>query len=226
VNISAIRLKDLVEEKFQEGIIDLEGTGHCANYEWKFTWTSYGGNRPEMRVDAGGLTGVDVVTTVKTVEDGGLFLDPIPGEFLRIPAAKPQVSGLHRTILHNNSSPSSPIAPSFRSLGSSLRFLAIRPFRQFRFIFFILFSQVVVFVNEILGSCRHGNNCTFEYSAEKTPNLTSISPSTGPGGTVITILGSGFSTVNEENSVQIGGITCVVLSSTSDNITCRAGKRF
>ena len=83
-----------------------------------------------------------------------------------------------------------------------------------------------MFVNEILGSCRHGNNCTFEYSAEKTPNLTSISPSSGPGGTVITILGSGFSTVNEENSVQIGGITCVVLSSTSDDITCRAGKRF
>ena len=88
-----------------------------------------------------------------------------------------------------------------------------------------------MFVNEILGSCRHGNNCTYEYSAEKTPNLTSISPSSGPGGpsgigTVITLLGTGFSTVNEENRVQIGGTTCVVLSSTSDNITCRAGKRF
>ena len=88
-----------------------------------------------------------------------------------------------------------------------------------------------MFVNEILGSCRHGNNCTFEYSAEKTPNLTSISPTSGPGGpfgigTVITLLGSGFSTVNEENYVQIGETTCVVLSSTSDNITCRAGKLF
>lgn len=43
---------------------------------------------------------------------------------------------------------------------------------------------------------------------------------------MITILGSGFSIVNEENSVQVGGITCVVLSSTHDNITCRAGKLF
>ena len=84
-------------------------------------------------------------------------------------------------------------------------------------------------MNEIPGSCRHGNNCTFRYAAERTPNLTSISPSSGPGGpsgigTVITLLGTGFSTVNEENSVQIGGATCVVLNSTSDNITCRAGE--
>ena len=88
-----------------------------------------------------------------------------------------------------------------------------------------------MFVNEILGSCRHGNNCSFEYSAEKTPNLTSISPLSGPGGpsgigTVITLFGSGFSTINEDNSVRIGGTTCVVLSSTSDNITCRAGNLF
>ena len=79
----------------------MERTGHCAKYEWKFTWTSHGGNHPEMQVNASGVSGVDVVTTVKTIEDGGLFLDPIPGEFVRIPASKPQVSGLHRMILYN-----------------------------------------------------------------------------------------------------------------------------
>lgn len=93
-----MRLKDLVEQEFQEGIIDVERTGHCAKYEWKFTWKSHGGNHPEMQVDGSGLSGVDVVTTVKIIENGGLFLDPIPGEFLRIPAAQSQVSGLHNMI--------------------------------------------------------------------------------------------------------------------------------
>lgn len=44
-------------------------------------------------------------------------------------------------------------------------------------------------------------------------------------GTVITLGGSGFSTVNEDNVVTIGGSPCVVQTSAEDNITCRAGKR-
>ena len=85
-------------------------------------------------------------------------------------------------------------------------------------------------VNGITGSCN-SNQCSYEYSAGRTPQLTSISPSSGPGGppgtgTVITLGGSGFSTVNEDNVVMIGGSTCVILASASDNITCRAGKRF
>lgn len=95
VRISAMRLKDRVEQEFQEGIIEVERTGHCAMYEWKLTWTSHGGNHPEMKVNATGLRGVQVSAEVRTIEDGGLFLDPIPGEFLRMPATQPEVSGLH-----------------------------------------------------------------------------------------------------------------------------------
>ena len=86
---------------------------------------------------------------------------------------------------------------------------------------------MVVVVNGITGSCN-SNNCSFDYSAEQTPNLTSITPSSGPGGpsgigTVITLGGSGFSTVNEENVVTIGGSKCVIQTSAADTITCRAG---
>lgn len=151
------------------------------------------------------------------------------------PSCCPLAPSLRPLAPHAAPSPFiSPPSP-FMSLPSSLPSPTV-PFAAFvnsvtHLYFLYFFSQVVVFVNEIPGSCRHGNNCTFEYSAEKTPNLTSISPSSGPGGpsgigTVITPLGSGFSTVNEENSVQIGGTTCVVLRSTADNITCRAGKLF
>ena len=83
-------------------------------------------------------------------------------------------------------------------------------------------------VNDIIGSCNN-NNCSFNYSASHTPQITSISPPSGAGGppgigTVITIRGSGFSTVKEENVVTIGGSSCIIQTSTIDNITCRAGK--
>ena len=83
-------------------------------------------------------------------------------------------------------------------------------------------------VNEITGSCSD-NNCAFNYSADQTPKLTSISPASGPGGpegtgTVITLGGTGFSSNNGDNIVTIGGSTCVVISSDIGNITCRAGR--
>ncbi len=71
----------------------MERTGHCARYDWTFTWKTHGGNHPEMTVNGSGLRGVEVVTEVRTIEDGGLFLDPIPGEFLRMPETQPEVSG-------------------------------------------------------------------------------------------------------------------------------------
>lgn len=83
-------------------------------------------------------------------------------------------------------------------------------------------------MNGITGSCNN-MNCSFNYTNEQTPQLTSVSPSSGPGGppgtgTVITLGGSGFSTINEENVVTIGGSECVIQTSVVDSITCRAGK--
>ena len=83
-------------------------------------------------------------------------------------------------------------------------------------------------VNEITGSCS-GNNCTFEYSADRTPTLTSISPDSGLGGpdgtgTEITLGGTGFSSNNDDNIVTIGGSTCAIISSSTGSITCRAGR--
>ncbi|MDP2209918.1 MAG: FG-GAP-like repeat-containing protein [Bacteroidota bacterium] len=46
------------------------------------------------------------------------------------------------------------------------------------------------------------------------PVITSISPSTGPVGTIITITGSGFSTVSSENLVTLGDNTPIIKGST------------
>lgn len=87
-----MRLQDLLEQEFEEGIIEVERSGHCAEFEWTFTWKSHGGNHPEVKVNDSKLTGVQVTTTVTTIQDGGLFMDPIPGEFLRVPSNQTQVS--------------------------------------------------------------------------------------------------------------------------------------
>ena len=52
-----------------------------------------------MQVSGGGLTGNEVSITVQTLENGGLFLDPIPGEFLRMPKSSGEVRGIDTIIL-------------------------------------------------------------------------------------------------------------------------------
>ncbi len=51
-------------------------------------------------------------------------------------------------------------------------------------------------------------------TANPRPAITSISPSTGPVGTIITITGSGFSTVSSENLVTLGDNTPIIKGST------------
>lgn len=51
-----------------------------------------GGDQPALVVDGNGLTGNNVSIKAVTIDDGGLFLRPIPGDMLRVAERKPQVS--------------------------------------------------------------------------------------------------------------------------------------
>lgn len=53
-----------------------------------------------MQVSGSGLTGNEVSIAVQTIQDGGLFLDPIPGEFLRLPKYSGEVC--HEKIFFDN----------------------------------------------------------------------------------------------------------------------------
>lgn len=90
-NISEARLKDRLEEEFKEGILAVERSGTCAGFQWKVTWQTSGGNHPTMQVSGDGLSGNEASVAVQTIVNGGLFLDPIPGEFLRMPKSSGQV---------------------------------------------------------------------------------------------------------------------------------------
>ena len=88
----------------------------------------------------------------------------------------------------------------------------------------------MVTVNGLVSSCM-SNNCSFEFTDAQTPKVFSTSPASGHGGnhgsgTLITIIGSGFSNTMADNEVTINGASCIVASSHSTSITCNAGKFF
>ncbi|XP_051729532.1 LOW QUALITY PROTEIN: fibrocystin-L-like [Ctenopharyngodon idella] len=64
----------------------------------------------------------------------------------------------------------------------------------------------------------------FNYSRGQTPNITSVSPITGPVGTKITISGTGFGTDIALVSLEIGGVACTVTSVTNTQLLCTVGE--
>lgn len=78
----------------------MERDGTCAGFQWKVTWQTSGGDHPPMQVSGGSLSGNEVTIAVQTIQNGGLFLDPIPGEFLRMPHSSEQVGHLQLTVIN------------------------------------------------------------------------------------------------------------------------------
>ncbi|KAA0710212.1 Fibrocystin-L Polycystic kidney and hepatic disease 1-like protein 1 [Triplophysa tibetana] len=64
----------------------------------------------------------------------------------------------------------------------------------------------------------------FNYTITQTPNITSVSPVTGPVGTQITISGSGFGTDAALVSVEIDAVGCNVTSITDTQLMCTVGE--
>ena len=56
-----------------------------------------------------------------------------------------------------------------------------------------------------------------------TPTVNDISPVNGTTNTDITLTGSGFSTLDCQNVISVGGHTCAVVSSSESSVVCRVG---
>ncbi|XP_053468790.1 PKHD1 like 1, tandem duplicate 1 [Ictalurus furcatus] len=65
---------------------------------------------------------------------------------------------------------------------------------------------------------------SFNYTRSQTPNITTVSPPTGPNGTAITVSGSGFGSVAGLVSVLVDGVACNILSITDTMIECTVGE--
>ncbi|XP_024857831.1 fibrocystin-L isoform X2 [Kryptolebias marmoratus] len=79
--------------------------------------------------------------------------------------------------------------------------------------------QVEVYINGISSSCS--GDCSFQWSEERTPVVTGISPSQGGPGTLLTVTGTGFS--RENASIMVAGARCQVEEVTATSQVCRVG---
>ncbi|NP_001305057.1 PKHD1 like 1, tandem duplicate 1 isoform X1 [Danio rerio] len=64
----------------------------------------------------------------------------------------------------------------------------------------------------------------FNYSKQQTPNITSVTPKTGPVGTQITVSGSGFGTDSAVVSLKIDSVACNISSITDTQLLCTVGE--
>ncbi len=71
------------------------------------------------------------------------------------------------------------------------------------------------------NSISFPNNLSVVYSSAITPNISSISPTSGTASQLLTITGSNF--VSNQTSIQVGGVTCTVNTISSTSITCTVG---
>nr|XP_054765682.1 fibrocystin-L-like [Lytechinus pictus] len=118
-------LKQRLEVELMTGFVKVTRLGFCSAYSWQIEFTGNGGSQPLLQVINHTLTNEQTEVSIQVVKqaDGHLFLDPIPGEFLRTPHDKPQVQ---------------------------------------------------VTAKKLVAACT--GDCSFEYSSDATPTLSSITP--------------------------------------------------
>ena len=79
-------------------------------------------------------------------------------------------------------------------------------------------------MNRIPSSCT-SKNCSFTFSESETPTITSLSPAEGQSGINVTIWGHGFSDKPDDVSISIGGVVCVVIYASMEEVHCTAGEQ-
>lgn len=68
--------------------------GTCFGYCWTITWTSIGGDKKPLKFIDQSLDGLQIQTSVETLQDGGVLYGPLTGEFLQVAEQSPQVCKL------------------------------------------------------------------------------------------------------------------------------------
>uniref|UniRef100_UPI0037E8D1AF fibrocystin-L-like n=1 Tax=Semicossyphus pulcher TaxID=241346 RepID=UPI0037E8D1AF len=63
----------------------------------------------------------------------------------------------------------------------------------------------------------------FTYSADHTPIISSVSPTTGPSGAAITLTGSGFGSDSQQVHFTINDVPCTVITVSETEVKCTAG---
>ena len=81
--------------------------------------------------------------------------------------------------------------------------------------------EILVYSNGIKAACSVASGCTYVFSSTITPNISSISPTTVNGSTLMTLTGSNFVSQSSLVNVIIGNQLCSTLTATATQITCQ-----
>ncbi|KAI8520672.1 Fibrocystin-L [Branchiostoma belcheri] len=73
------------------GEVSVEREGSCSGYTWTVDWLLSGGDKPAIQVDGSGLSGEDAAAEVVESRDGGLFINPLGGDYVETVHDNPQV---------------------------------------------------------------------------------------------------------------------------------------
>lgn len=79
-------------------------------------------------------------------------------------------------------------------------------------------TTIKIFVNGVQATCNA--ICTFTFSSQIAPTITSVSPTSVSDATTLTITGTQFGTDPAKLTVKIGIQSCTVLTATSSQLTC------
>lgn len=82
-----------------------------------------------------------------------------------------------------------------------------------------------VVVNVFVNGIKAQGDVSFLYYISSTPEIMTVTPSSGFAGDLLRIDGRWFSSVIDENFVTIGGAACIVQSCAADFIECTVGYR-
>ncbi|CAH1788932.1 unnamed protein product [Owenia fusiformis] len=91
-NATAEDFHAIFETMPTSGLVNVERTGTGTAYNWTVTFLTNTGDQELIQVNGNGLVGNEPNVQVITEKDGGVFLDPIQGDWLRTAHTTPQVS--------------------------------------------------------------------------------------------------------------------------------------
>lgn len=73
------------------GHLKVDRTGTCSGYKWQIHFLTVGGNKKTLEIVNSTLEGLEVTSSVSTIQDGGMLFGPLTGEFLQTAEKTPQV---------------------------------------------------------------------------------------------------------------------------------------
>ena len=95
-NATSYEMQRILQNSFGRamGRVEVKQSGNCKSRQWIVEWISMGGDKSSFEVAASTndtLSGLNATVAIETIQDGGVVIGPLTGEFLQTAELSPQV---------------------------------------------------------------------------------------------------------------------------------------